>query len=82
MPYKVVLTDPKDPKTKGKVFQVEIVGGGIQTAEMPEPTEDNEGLILQYTGETTSDFTHGFFYEVKKSGSSYVWEAIAVQASE
>lgn len=82
MPYQVVLRDPNDPKTKGKVYQVEIVGGGIQTAEMPEPTEENEGMILQYTGKTDSDFTHGYFYEVKKSGSSYVWEAIAVQASE
>lgn len=79
MPYQVILRDPNDPKTKGKVYQVEIVGGGIQTAEMPLPSEDNEGMILQYTGETDTDFTHGYFYECIKSGSSYVWQQINVQ---
>ena len=82
MPYQVVLRDPADPHVKGKVYQVEIVGGGIQTAELPTASADNEGQILQYTGETDTDFTHGYFYECVKSGSSYVWQQINVQPTE
>ena len=83
MPYQVVLRDPSNPHVKGKVYQVEIVGGGIQTDELPTASADNEGLILQYTGETVANsYTHGFFYECVKSGSSYVWQQINVQPTE
>lgn len=82
MPYQVVLKDPNNPHTKGMVFQVEIVGGGIQTAELPTPSAENEGQILQYTGATTSSLTHGYFYECKAQGTTpetYAWENISVQ---
>lgn len=42
----------------------EIVGGSnIQREVLPEQTEEHVGEIYQYIGETTSDYTHGLFYE-------------------
>lgn len=68
MPYQVVvISDPNDPHVKGKVYQVEIVGGGSQVMRMPEPTEATKGQILHYKGVTTDDYTHGYFYECIKT---------------
>lgn len=72
-----VLVNPAN--AKGKVYQVTIVGGGMQAKELPEASAEYEGLILMYTGETDSNFTHGYFYECVKSGSSYVWQQLDVQ---
>lgn len=77
--YQVTQVNPFNPHTKGMVYQVTIVGGGMQATELPEASAEYEGLILMYTGETDSDFTHGYFYECVKSGSSYVWSQLDVQ---
>lgn len=74
-----VLVDPAN--AKGKVYQVTIVGGGMQAKELPEAAETYEGIILMYTGETDTNFTHGYIYECVKSGSSYVWQQLDVQPS-
>ena len=34
----------------------------LQVAEMPEPTEENEGAIVEYTGHDTDKFKRGYFY--------------------
>lgn len=72
-----VLVNPAN--AKGKVYQVTIVGGGMQAAELPEPGSAYKGLILMYTGETDTNFTHGYFYECIKSGSTYAWIQLDVQ---
>ena len=41
-----------------------------QFDDMPTPSADTLGLIVQYTGETTADFTHGYFYEGSSSTTS------------
>lgn len=46
---------------------------------MPIPSVSNAGAILQYAGETTSDFTKGYFYECVLDGGSYKWIQKAVQ---
>lgn len=35
----------------------------VEVTEMSEASEENEGTIIQYKGESTADFTHGYFYE-------------------
>ena len=37
----------------------------LQVAEMPEPSEENEGAIVEYTGNDTVDFKKGYFYRSK-----------------
>lgn len=37
---------------------VEEIKDIVEVEEMPTPSEENEGTIIQYKGETTSDFTH------------------------
>ena len=51
------------------------------TDVMPTANEENYGLILQYTGETSADYINGYFYECIYSGGEYVWERIDVQPS-
>lgn len=52
-------------------------------ATMPEPVEELEGVITEYIGNTTVNYTNGFFYKcVEVSGSSpieYIWEQTNVQ---
>jgi len=60
---------------------LEVSGQASQIEEMPEPTEALEGKIVQYDGETTADFTHGYFYECVSSEipGTYEWVRIDVQ---
>lgn len=59
----------------------------MQYVDMPTASQSNEGEVVQYLGATTSDFTHGHFYEcnarVPISGGDveYVWREIDVQES-
>lgn len=55
---------------KGTVYQVRIVGGATGVDELPEPTAELEGEIFQYTGETTTDYHKGYFYEVYQDGTA------------
>lgn len=45
-------------------------------AEFPEADAGNEGWIIQYAGETTSQLTHGYFYECVEVGGNYSWVPI------
>lgn len=47
---------------------VEEIKDIVEVEEMPTPSEENEGTIIQYKGETTSDFTHWYFYECVGDG--------------
>jgi len=50
-----------------------------QFEELPVPSEANVGSILQYVGETTSQYVNGYFYECIKDGSVYKWVQKDVQ---
>lgn len=54
----------------------------IQFSVMPEASEENEGMIVQYVGETNDDYTTGYFYQcVSDDGdpATYSWTALQVQ---
>jgi hypothetical protein len=57
-------------------------GDSAQVSTMPLAAIDQVGKILQYTGATTQDFTHGFFYECQSDGlGGYEWVPVNVGAS-
>ena len=39
-----------------------IGDSNLQVAEIPEPSEENEGAIVEYTGNDTEQFKKGYFY--------------------
>lgn len=47
---------------------------------MPTATESCGGQVVQFIGTSTSDYTHGYFYECVPQGSGYIWKNIGVQA--
>ena len=54
--------------------------GGV--VEMPTPSETELGNIVQYIGETTEDYTQGYFYKCVSDGAepaTYSWKQIDVQ---
>lgn len=51
----------------------------IELATMPQASEDNLGLVVIYTGSTTSTYTHGYMYECVSDGetpATYSWEPL------
>ncbi len=48
----------------------------IQVKEMPIPKEENQ--IVQYIGQTTSDYTNGFFYKCTQEENNLIWKNISV----
>ena len=48
----------------------------IQSAVMPTPASVYRNRIVQYTGETTTDYTNGYFYRCIQEGGSYKWEEV------
>lgn len=55
---------------KGTVYQVRIVGGAAGVDELPDASAELEGKIFQYTGETTTDYHKGYFYEAYQTGTA------------
>ena len=49
---------------------------------MPTPSLTYNGAIFQYIGNTTSNYTKGYFYECINDGGVYKWVNINVQNSE
>lgn len=48
-----------------------VSGDTIQVDDLGEPTEESLGKIYQYTGETTENYTHGYFYECVEVYTEY-----------
>lgn len=46
----------------------------------PTATESCGGQVVQFIGTSTSDYTHGYFYECVPQSSGYIWKNIGVQA--
>jgi len=53
----------------------------LQYSNLPTASEDYLGKVFEYVGQTTNEFTHGYFYECKFEGSSYAWIRVDVQPS-
>jgi len=51
----------------------------IQVSTMPTASASEVGKVYQYIGTTTSDFTHGYFYQCEEESGSYLWNPIIVQ---
>ena len=54
---------------------------GGKVSSLPTATADLVGQIYQYTGTTTSTYTHGYFYECKNNGGTYSWVNIPTGGS-
>lgn len=63
----------------------EFKGGGgqiIQVEELPEPSEELEGVIYQYIGEDDDPLVNGYYYQCVSDGEAtptYSWEQKNVQ---
>ena len=58
-------------------------GGGGQTIQydtMPTASSENEDDIIQYIGETTANYTNGYYYKCVLDDGSYKWEECKVQS--
>ena len=60
--------------------------GSAQIGALPTADATQEGKIFQYTGETNSSFTNGYFYECVEvlpatDPKTYEWKQKNVQAS-
>ena len=62
---------------------IEIDPGQItQLDEIPTAAEEYVGPIYEYTGTTTSNYIHGYFYECVSDGldpATYSWQRVTVQ---
>ena len=78
------VTSTVDPVTKRVAFDFEIPRGEkAQYDTMPIPDATQVGKVIQYTGNTTADYTHNYFYEciedTSTSPSTYSWVNVQVQ---
>lgn len=46
---------------------------------MPTATESCGGQVVQFIGTSTSDYTHGYFYECVQNDGTYKWTNIKIQ---
>lgn len=58
-------------------------GGGVQIFEMPDASVDELGNIYQYVGETSDEFTNGYFYKCLHNSALdvYYWQNVLVQGN-
>lgn len=50
-----------------------------KTTTLPTASSDYVGKVYQYIGNTTSNYTHGYFYECKENSGVYSWVRVDVQ---
>lgn len=53
----------------------------IQFSTMPTASATYSGKVVQYTGNTTSTYTKGHFYECVENSGSYSWSEVSLGAS-
>lgn len=54
----------------------EVSDANTQYEVMPAASAENEGQIIQYTGQTDQNYTNGYFYQVVSDGAvepTYSW---------
>lgn len=57
----------------------------MQYVTLPLPTDDLEGVIVQFIGATTLDYTNGYFYkcvEDPQNAGTYIWVEHSTQSDE
>lgn len=74
-------------KYRDKQGKLQLVNIPIsQVVALPEANQNLIGKILQYTGETTKDYTNGYFYKCISSsneqGTIYLWSRVNVQPAD
>jgi hypothetical protein len=68
----------------GTIPEARLTNAINKYSTMPTAASTNEGWIVQFTGTTDANYTHGYIYECKAQGTdpeTYAWEAVEVQAS-
>lgn len=58
-----------------------IDNSSIQVSELPEPTKQYEGVVVQYIGDTDENYTKGRFYECKKIVTNVIYKAYSYHDS-
>ena len=61
------------------------IGASSAVTSLPTASADNLNKIIQYIGETTEDYTQGYFYKCVSDGqdpATYSWQQINVQPGE
>lgn len=74
-------------ETSTDIFEwvnVNIQDGGdsSQVTIMPTPSSATVDKVVQYIGDTTTEYTHGYFYKCLEGNTNpvtYIWEQINVQ---
>ena len=52
----------------------------VSSSEIPNATQESEGTIIQYTGDTDENFVQGYFYKcIYDNTEGYIWQQINVQ---
>lgn len=78
--YMLTAADPTDANNWKELGS----GSDIQVAELPTASSELLGAIFMYVGETTQDYTNGYFYECVSDGEvepTYSWEQKDIQPS-
>lgn len=76
--YKIYGTDGSGNQTLYDYYSMR----NSQVLDMPEITEENDGRIVQYTGESTEDYINSYFYQAhynEDTPEESYWERIDVQ---
>ena len=63
---------------------VQDVPRSIQTDAFPQAQSEYVGLLFQYIGSTTENYTHGYFYECvedEEDPGNYLWKQVDTQPS-
>lgn len=62
----------------GQVYNLAdlLKNGGGAVEELPEASAENEGRIMQYSGESSGQLVHGYFYECVENAGVYSWSPL------
>lgn len=63
-------------KTDGTLSPIATRGQFIQFSVVPTASADYLNRIIQYIGDTTNDYTSGYFYKCILDGSTYKWQNV------
>lgn len=70
---------PESPHSRQEAYLDYIVRVAVKPKVMPEPDERFLNVIVQYAGETTAEYTNGYFYRCIVEDGIYKWSNIPVQ---
>ena len=65
-----------DAETVLTSYSNDIKSRAKQVSTMPAASASLAGKIYQYTGATTANYTHGYFYECIENSGAYEWQNV------